>query len=76
MQLCTLSQCGSFDVVLQGGYGSDTFNDVRNLNDTITSIELNAAFTGALAGTDISAVSSRHQPYLVMPIGRLRLVTP
>lgn len=41
--------------MLQGEYGSDTFNDVRNLNDTITSIELNAAFTGALAGSYSSA---------------------
>ncbi len=34
----------------QAEYGSDTFSDVRNLNDTQTSIDLNAGFTGTLAG--------------------------
>ena len=34
----------------QGGYDSDTFSDVRPLNDTRVGIEANAAFTGAIAG--------------------------
>lgn len=38
------------NILPQMAYGSDTYNDVRNLNDTVTSLELQAGFTGAMAG--------------------------